>query len=128
MGLVLYRALNQSPDGQGKSKKSKRKSKKPASYTGAYDPSTGLGRGAPGFQTNIQKVSISPGLAARIRAGEDVSAEEVTRDLEQQKLLAQQGRSAGGLGGAADQSKPLPESVDPDWLPAGLTQNRKKRR
>ncbi|GAA5986547.1 hypothetical protein JCM11641_003670 [Rhodosporidiobolus odoratus] len=50
-----------------------------------YDPKTGLGRGAPGFQTGVRRVQIPPALAARIRAGEEVSAEEVTKALEEEK-------------------------------------------
>lgn len=44
----------------------------------AYDPKTGLGRGAPGFQTNIKRIAVPPEIMARIRAGEEVSAEEIT--------------------------------------------------
>lgn len=44
----------------------------------AYDPKTGLGRGAPGFQTNIKRIAVPPEIIARIRAGEEVSAEEIT--------------------------------------------------
>ncbi|GAA6005917.1 hypothetical protein JCM10207_007274 [Rhodosporidiobolus poonsookiae] len=51
----------------------------------AYNPQTGLGRGAPGFQTAVKRVAIPPALAARIRAGEEVSAEEVTAALEAEK-------------------------------------------
>lgn len=117
VGLVLYRALSK-PAPKSKRRKGK-KNKGP--YTGAYDPNTGLGRGAPGFQTNIKKVSISPALAARIRAGENVSADEVTRDLEQQ-------RQALSSSSSAVDSPPVPENVDPDWLPPQTNQGRKKRR
>ncbi|CEH19433.1 zinc-binding oxidoreductase [Ceraceosorus bombacis] len=50
--------------------------KKP--YTGKYDPSTGLGRGAPGFTTNVARIPVPAHIVARIRAGEEVSAEEIT--------------------------------------------------
>lgn len=32
---------------------------------------------APGFQTNVRKVRITPEIAARLRRGEDVSPEEI---------------------------------------------------
>ncbi|WFD22968.1 hypothetical protein MEQU1_001652 [Malassezia equina] len=67
--------------------------------TGAYDPRTGLGRGAPGFQTNVQRVALPAELVARIRAGEQVSAEEIT---------AAQARVAQGV--------PEPAKHN-DWLP-----------
>ncbi|PWN45444.1 hypothetical protein IE81DRAFT_320204 [Ceraceosorus guamensis] len=47
-------------------------------YTGKYDPSTGLGRGAPGFTTNVARIPVPAHIVARIRAGEEVSAEEIT--------------------------------------------------
>ena len=49
----------------------------------AYDPKTGLGRGAPGFQTNVARVAVPAHIVARIRAGEEVSAEEITRAQEE---------------------------------------------
>lgn len=56
-----------------------------------YDPKTGIGRGAPGFQTGVKRVAIPPALAARIRAGEEVSAEEVTEAIEaERERLAQE--------------------------------------
>ncbi|GAA6058932.1 hypothetical protein JCM10212_002884 [Sporobolomyces blumeae] len=82
-----------------------------------YDPKTGIGRGAPGFQTGVRKVAIPPALAARIRAGEDVSAEEVTEALEAEKERLkkeeeeEQTRREGG--------KKLPDGVDEGWLPEG---------
>ncbi|KDN52532.1 hypothetical protein K437DRAFT_272398 [Tilletiaria anomala UBC 951] len=72
----------------------------------AYDPRTGIGRGAPGFQTNVAKVAIPPDIAARIRAGEDVSAEEITQALEDVK---------------AGRYKPKEQIEKEEWLPAGVT-------
>lgn len=82
----------------------------------AYNPSTGIGRGAPGFQTGVKKVAIPPELAARIRAGEDVSAEEVTAaiEAEQQRIAEEEEQEAN-----ANKVK-LPDNVDAEWLPAGM--------
>lgn len=83
-----------------------------------YDPKTGLGRGAPGFQTGVKRVAIPPALAARIRAGEEVSAEEVTEAIEAERERLAQEEAAEAA--KANKVK-LPENVDEDWLPAGMT-------
>ncbi|GAA5943477.1 hypothetical protein JCM1841_003059 [Sporobolomyces salmonicolor] len=80
-----------------------------------YNPSTGIGRGAPGFQTGVRRVAIPPALAARIRAGEDVSAEEVTAALEAEKeRIAKEEEEE-----EEREKKKIPKGVDEDWLPAG---------
>jgi hypothetical protein len=68
----------------------------------AYDPKTGLGRGAPGFQTNIKRIAVPPEIIARIRAGEEVSADEITaaqdkmrREEEEKERLAALEASGG---------------------------------
>ncbi|KAL1747178.1 hypothetical protein HDZ31DRAFT_32431 [Schizophyllum fasciatum] len=38
---------------------------------------TGIGKGAPGFQTGIRQVRITPEIAARLRRGEEVSPAEI---------------------------------------------------
>ncbi|CAE6485172.1 hypothetical protein AG1IA_08593 [Rhizoctonia solani AG-1 IA] len=38
---------------------------------------TGFGKGAPGFQTSVRKVAITPELAERLRRGEEVTPEEI---------------------------------------------------
>ncbi|GAA6043765.1 hypothetical protein JCM8097_006663 [Rhodosporidiobolus ruineniae] len=88
-----------------------------SSKSKAYDPSTGIGRGAPGFQTGVKRVAIPPALAARIRAGEEVSAEEVTAALEAEKE-----RLAREEAGEKEKKK-LPANVDADWLPASATKD-----
>ncbi|GAA5890680.1 hypothetical protein JCM6882_000623 [Rhodosporidiobolus microsporus] len=80
----------------------------------SYNPQTGLGRGAPGFQTGVKRVAIPPALAARIRAGEEVSAEEVTAALEAEKE-----RMSREEAEEEKQKKKLPDGVDEEWLPAG---------
>jgi hypothetical protein len=95
-----------------------------ASLTGpknTYDPKTGIGRGAPGFQTGVRRVAIPPALAARIRAGEDVSAEEVTAALEEERERLAQEEAA-----AAQEKKKLPPGVDEEWLPASALGGKNK--
>ncbi|GAA6052077.1 hypothetical protein JCM3770_006619 [Rhodotorula araucariae] len=91
-----------------------------------YDPKTGVGRGAPGFQTGVRRVAIPPALAARIRAGEEVSADEVTAALEAEKeRIAREERNAAEEDG--DGVK-LPEGVDEEWLPVGALGGKNKAR
>ncbi|WFD33709.1 hypothetical protein MCUN1_000522 [Malassezia cuniculi] len=56
----------------------KKSSKSAPKSTGEYDPATGIGRGAPGFQTNVKRIALPADIVRRIRAGEQVSAEEIT--------------------------------------------------
>ncbi|GAA5955958.1 hypothetical protein JCM10213_000080 [Rhodosporidiobolus nylandii] len=86
-----------------------------------YDPKTGIGRGAPGFQTGVRRVAIPPALAARIRAGEEVSAEEVTVALEAEKE-----RVAREEAKEQEERQKLPPGVDEDWLPAGAAGGKNK--
>ena len=79
----------------------------------AYDPKTGIGRGAPGFQTNVARVAIPPDLAARIRAGEEVSADEITQALEDVRKGTY---------------KPKAEREREEWLPAGTSNSTKQRK
>lgn len=75
----------------------------------AYDPKTGLGRGAPGFQTNVKRIAVPPEIIARIRAGEEVSADEITRAQEkmqrEQEAQARQHEQQGGSGNDAGKRK-----------------------
>ncbi|KAM0752188.1 hypothetical protein T439DRAFT_324259 [Meredithblackwellia eburnea MCA 4105] len=80
----------------------------------------GIGRGVPGFLTSVKRVQIPPELAARIRAGEDVSAEEVTEALEAEKKRLEAEEKA-----KEDQVK-IPDNVDRDWLPEGTLGSAKK--
>ncbi|PWN24688.1 hypothetical protein BDZ90DRAFT_262909 [Jaminaea rosea] len=82
---------------------------------GKYDPKTGIGRGAPGFQTNVTRIAVPAHIVARIRAGEDVSAEEITAaqeaEAKKQAKLAKSGKSG----------KPSTPRSDPanEWIPEG---------
>lgn len=88
-----------------------------------YDPKTGVGRGAPGFQTGVRRVAIPPHIAARIRAGEEVSGEEITAALEVERERLDREEREG-----AEEKVKLPEGVDEDWLPAGAVSGKKKAR
>ncbi|GAA5909229.1 uncharacterized protein JCM6883_005812 [Sporobolomyces salmoneus] len=85
--------------------------------TKKYDPKTGIGRGAPGFATGVKRVAIPPELAARIRAGEEVSADEVTAalDAEKERMRKEEEEEERLKNGG----KKLPAGVDESWLPDG---------
>ncbi|GAA5876642.1 hypothetical protein JCM16303_003609 [Sporobolomyces ruberrimus] len=91
-----------------------------------YNPSTGIGRGAPGFQTGVKKVAIPPELAARIRAGEEVSAEEVTAalDAERERMRQEEEEEERRKSG----KKKLPDGVDESWLQEGTLGSNSKAR
>ncbi|EGU12004.1 hypothetical protein RTG_01886 [Rhodotorula toruloides ATCC 204091] len=87
-----------------------------------YDPKTGIGRGAPGFQTGVRKVAIPKDLMERIKRGEEVSAEEITAGIEREReRLEREERSSGSAGEEEAEQRKLPENVDEEWLPAGAT-------
>ncbi|KAN0066444.1 hypothetical protein ACQY0O_000538 [Thecaphora frezii] len=80
-----------------------------------YDPKTGIGRGAPGFQTGVKRLAVTPEIAARLRAGEQVSQEEIEASV----AKAQAARNASVTASAIK----VNPNVDTDWLPAGHTQS-----
>lgn len=101
---------------------------KPDPKPSSYNPETGLGRGAPGFLTGSRKVALPLHIAARIKMGEEVSPEEITEALEEQRLLEleeerkrllAEERAERERNGIKEMK--IPDSVDEDWLPAGAT-------
>ncbi|BGP25483.1 hypothetical protein Rt10032_c04g2068 [Rhodotorula toruloides] len=87
-----------------------------------YDPNTGIGRGAPGFQTGVRKVAIPKDLMERIKRGEEVSAEEITRGIElERERLAKEESSEASAGGEKGERRKVPANVDEEWLPISAT-------
>lgn len=103
VGLIIYRAFFKTPSNSWRSQK--------------YDPKTGLGRGAPGFHTNVQRVAVPPEIMERIRRGEEVSADEIT--------AAQERMKRGEPEPAAKQKKQQQQQQQPEneWLPATPTRS-----
>lgn len=66
---------------------------------------------APGFQTNVRRIRVTPEIAARLRRGENVSADEIARASAQ----AEEDGSATEIKSAAN-----------EWLPESLTTPKKK--
>jgi hypothetical protein len=49
----------------------------------------GIGKGAPGFQTGVRQIRVTPEIAARLRRGEQVSPEEIAAASEAAAAAAQ---------------------------------------
>ncbi|KNZ48021.1 hypothetical protein VP01_596g6 [Puccinia sorghi] len=68
----------------------------------------GIGRGVAGFQTGVRRVAIPAEIMERIRRGEDVSGEEITRA--QERIASMNNNSNNSK---LDHKK----NVDQQWLP-----------
>ncbi|KAH9440492.1 hypothetical protein MJO28_016312 [Puccinia striiformis f. sp. tritici] len=70
----------------------------------------GIGRGVAGFQTGVRRVAIPAEIMERIRRGEEVSGEEITR--------AQERMAAIDNNHSNDSHTPIKKTnVDEQWLP-----------
>ncbi|KAJ7579254.1 hypothetical protein C8J56DRAFT_965235 [Mycena floridula] len=87
----------------------------------------GIGKGAPGFQTNVRKLRVTPEIAARLRRGEQVSPEEIAAAAREAELNPPE---------PLPPRQPLVEIVEKpressppvnEWLPENLTSGSKKR-
>ncbi|KAA1074011.1 hypothetical protein PGT21_007093 [Puccinia graminis f. sp. tritici] len=80
----------------------------------------GIGRGVAGFQTGVRRVAIPPEIMERIRRGEEVSGEEITRAQERMNALNNNNNHN-------DQSKSedcnKKKNVDQQWLPPSSSQS-----
>ncbi|KAJ7043951.1 hypothetical protein C8F04DRAFT_1027719 [Mycena alexandri] len=101
----------------------------------------GIGKGAPGFQTNVRKVRIPPDLMRRIRAGEDVSPDEIAaasarmeREEIEQGSPEPRREERREIIERDDRPKTNPVAQDPpanadpvnEWLPEGITAPKKR--
>lgn len=76
-----------------------------------YDPSTGIGRGAPGFQTGSTRVALPASIVARIRMGEEVGSEEITEALEEEERKRKEEEEERRRQREADERVSLPLSL-----------------
>ncbi|KAG6919652.1 hypothetical protein DXG01_003516 [Tephrocybe rancida] len=99
----------------------------------------GIGKGAPGFQTNVRQVRVTPAIAARIRRGETVSPEEIAaaaKEAEEsgngEEAPEPRTNSLAGRGVVEevqlDQSKKGEDKEEEknEWLPDNITTPRKR--
>ncbi|PBK67292.1 hypothetical protein ARMSODRAFT_1020765 [Armillaria solidipes] len=83
----------------------------------------GIGKGAPGFQTGVRRVRVTPDIAARIQRGEEVSPEEIVESIARAER-----EEKNGLPSTAAPTKtksPPPEPVN-EWLPESLSSPKKQ--
>ncbi|KAJ8080946.1 hypothetical protein PM082_017781 [Marasmius tenuissimus] len=87
----------------------------------------GIGKGAPGFQTNVRRVRVTPEIAARIRRGEEVSPEEIAAAsaLAEQQEREQENRPSTPRSDPPTPAKHVQEtsmsSSANEWLPENVT-------
>ncbi|KAF9265329.1 hypothetical protein L218DRAFT_860551, partial [Marasmius fiardii PR-910] len=86
----------------------------------------GIGKGAPGFQTNVRRIRVTPEIAARIKRGEEVSPEEIAAA----SALAEQQENQSD---PPKQDSPKPTIQEPaasssanEWLPESVTTPKKR--
>ncbi|PLW24615.1 hypothetical protein PCANC_13847 [Puccinia coronata f. sp. avenae] len=68
----------------------------------------GIGRGVAGFQTGVRRVAIPADIMERIRRGEQVSGEEITRAQQRMNNNTQSGSNTNKI-------------VDQQWIPSSST-------
>ncbi|KIY47746.1 hypothetical protein FISHEDRAFT_44844, partial [Fistulina hepatica ATCC 64428] len=94
----------------------------------------GIGKGAPGFQTSVRRVRITPEIAARIQRGEEVSPEEIAAASAQAEKEAASGQAP--LSPSlfrdiieVDHRSPAAEKPplrDNEWLPDNIVKPKKR--
>ncbi|KAJ7134506.1 hypothetical protein C8R44DRAFT_870133 [Mycena epipterygia] len=93
----------------------------------------GIGKGAPGFQTNVRKIRVPPELMARIRRGEDVSPDEIAAASARMDAEEREGSTTPApLPQSKKTEEPKPVAKDTpsepvnEWLPEGITAPKKR--
>ncbi|TFK69552.1 hypothetical protein BDN72DRAFT_840281 [Pluteus cervinus] len=104
----------------------------------------GIGKGAPGFQTNVSKIRVTPEIAERLRRGEKVSPEEIAASAAKAEsappppplprgVFEEINETNGNMNGytSRDRNNPITPSksqsnVDTEWLPESITNPRKR--
>ncbi|KIL61883.1 hypothetical protein M378DRAFT_13218 [Amanita muscaria Koide BX008] len=93
----------------------------------------GIGKGAPGFQTNVKRIRVTPEIAARIKRGEEVSPEEIAAAAEKADKMHQEGLTSS----SHTDRPPLVERIETpsqdsqtesanEWLPESITKPKKR--
>ncbi|KAJ4482463.1 hypothetical protein J3R30DRAFT_3656500 [Lentinula aciculospora] len=85
----------------------------------------GIGKGAPGFQTNVRRIRVTPEIAARIRRGEEVSPEEITAAS---AMAEGEGDVKSGIGSSSITETRATTHTEPvnEWLPQSIIASKKR--
>lgn len=91
----------------------------------------GIGKGAPGFQTSVRKIRVTPEIAARIRRGEEVSPEEIAAaaarmEREEQANSTQENKKQATSAQEKVQVSQAPSEPVNEWLPEKLSTPKKR--
>ncbi|THU91471.1 hypothetical protein K435DRAFT_727234 [Dendrothele bispora CBS 962.96] len=95
----------------------------------------GIGKGAPGFQTSVRRIRVTPEIAARIRRGEEVSPDEIAKasvEMDAREEAERDGSTAPTSEGSSTSTSssrtvtPAAPTSTNEWLPESVT-NPKKR-
>ncbi|KAJ3907941.1 hypothetical protein F5879DRAFT_437769 [Lentinula edodes] len=84
----------------------------------------GIGKGAPGFQTNVRRIRVTPEIAARIRRGEEVSPDEIAAA----SAKAEAGNVTSAVSSSPKTEAQTTSSVEPvnEWLPQSIITPKKR--
>ncbi|KAJ3805249.1 hypothetical protein EV368DRAFT_68383 [Lentinula lateritia] len=84
----------------------------------------GIGKGAPGFQTNVRRIRVTPEIAARIRRGEEVSPDEIAAA----SAKAEAGDVTNAVSSSPKTEAQTTSSVEPvnEWLPQSIITPKKR--
>jgi len=91
-------------------------------------------RTAPGFQTNVQRIRVTPEIAARLSRGEEVSPEEIAAASARADENARRTSATATSHLLPEETQLLPEEIlamqdsANEWLPPSITAPKKKRR
>ncbi|TEB30550.1 hypothetical protein FA13DRAFT_1630471 [Coprinellus micaceus] len=96
----------------------------------------GIGRGAPGFQTGVRRVRVTPDVALRIRRGEQVSPEEIAASVRKMEEMERQGikptihieDEKPFIRESDATSSDTPAEPVNEWLPENLTNATKRKK
>ncbi|KIK65726.1 hypothetical protein GYMLUDRAFT_39236 [Collybiopsis luxurians FD-317 M1] len=90
----------------------------------------GIGKGAPGFQTNVRRIRVTPEIAARIRRGEEVTPEEIAAAAAKAEDNERNGVSSSppletSRESPSSQASTPSEPVN-EWLPSSINTPKKR--
>ncbi|KAF5393623.1 hypothetical protein D9757_000402 [Collybiopsis confluens] len=90
----------------------------------------GIGKGAPGFQTNVRRIRVTPEIAARLRRGEEVSPEEIAAasakaEQDERDRVSPSIPAPTETSSSVSQASTPPEPVN-EWLPSSINTPKKR--
>ncbi len=78
---------------------------------------------APGFQTGVRRVRVTPDIAARMQRGEEVSPKEIAESIARAEREEKNGPPSTA---APTKTRSLPPEPANEWLPESLSSPKKQ--